>query len=81
MLRIVTREAGVANADDQILIKEFRLSKLAEEFEIYSQAEIERLRGDNPGFDEKLYQEAVALVFRKLSQNEPNELNESRKRS
>ena len=71
----------MANADDQILIKEFRLSKLAEEFEIYSQAEIERLRGDNPGFDEQLYQEAVALVFRKLSQNEPHELNESRQRS
>ena len=47
-------EDGVENADDQALIKEFRLSKLAEEFEIYSQAEIERVRGDNPDFDEKL---------------------------
>ena len=70
----------MANADDQTLIKEFRLSKLAEEFEIHSQAEIERLHSDNSDFDEKLYQEAVSLVFRKLSQNEPNELDEPRNR-
>lgn len=66
----------MANAEDQTdqtLIKEFRLSKLAEEFEIYSQGEIERLRSDNPDFDEKLYQDAVSLVFRKLSQNEQGE--------
>jgi len=66
----------VANAEDQTdqtLIKEFRLSKLAEEFEIHSQGEIERLRSDNPDFDEKLYQEAVSLVFRKLSRNEKGE--------
>ena len=69
------------NKGDQALIEEFRLSKLAEEFEIYSQAEIERLRGANPDFDERLYQEAVSLVFRKLSQNEPNELDEPGNRS
>ena len=66
----------MGNAEDQIdqtLIKEFRLSKLAEEFEIHSQGEIERLRSDNPDFDEKLYQEAVSLVFRKLSRNEKGE--------
>ncbi len=66
----------MANAEDQTdqtLIKEFRLSKLAEEFEIHSQGEIERLRSDNPDFDEKLYQEAVSLVFRKLSRNEKGE--------
>ena len=66
----------MANAEDQTdqtLINEFRLSKLAEEFEIHSQGEIERLRSDNPDFDEKLYQEAVSLVFRKLSRNEKGE--------
>ena len=66
----------MANAEDrtdQTLIQEFRLSKLAEEFEIHSQGEIERLRSDNPDFDEKLYQEAVSLVFRKLSRNEKGE--------
>ena len=66
----------MANAGDrteETLIREFRLSKLAEEFEIHSQGEIERLRRDNADYEEKLYQEAVSLVFRKLSQNEQNE--------
>ncbi len=66
----------MANAEDrtdETIIKEFRLSKLAEEFEIHSQGVIERLRRDNADYDEKLYQEAVSLVFRKLSQNEQNE--------
>ena len=58
----------MATADDTALVKEFRLSSLAEEFESHSQAEIERLRADNPDFDETLHQEAVALVLRKLGQ-------------
>ena len=59
----------MATAKDTTLVKEFRLTSLAEEFERHSQAEIERLRSDNPDFDESLYQEAVSLVLRKLSQN------------
>ena len=54
---------------DTTLVHEFRLSSLAEEFEQHSQAEIEHLGSDNPDFDENLYQEAVSLVLRKLSQH------------
>ena len=59
-------EEGQARA---ALVQEFRLTSLAEEFEQHSQAEIERLGSDNPDFDENLYQEAVFLVLRKLSQH------------
>ena len=59
----------MATAKDTTLVKEFRLTSLAEEFERHSQAEIERLRSDNPDFDESLYQEAVSLVLRKLNQH------------
>lgn len=56
-------------AKDTALVQEFRLTSLAEEFEQHSQAEIERLGSDHPDFDGNLYQEAVSLVLRKLSQH------------
>ncbi len=59
----------MAAAKNTALVQEFRLTSLAEEFEQHSQAEIERLRSNNPDFDENLYQEAVSLVLRKLSQH------------
>jgi hypothetical protein len=58
----------------QSLVREFRLSSLAEEFENHSRAEIERLRTSQSDFDERPYQEAVALVLRKLSQRESRDL-------
>jgi len=56
-----------APAKEPALIEEFRLTSLAGEFEQHSQAEIERLGGENPDFDEQPYHEAVSLVLRKLS--------------
>ncbi len=53
-------------AKEPSLIEEFRLTSLAAEFEQHSQAEIERLGGEQPDFDEPLYHEAVSLVLRKL---------------
>jgi hypothetical protein len=58
----------------QSLMREFRLSSLTEEFENHSHAEIERLRTSQSDFDERSYQEAVALVLRKLSQRESRDL-------
>ena len=50
-----------------VLVQEFRLNNVAAEFEKHSQAEIERQQSIETDFDENLYQEAVALVLKKLS--------------
>lgn len=56
-------------ADTPSLIREFRLSDLAEEFTHYSQIEAERQQLADPDFDEGLYNQAVELVLRKLQQH------------
>mgnify|MGYP001233039860 CR=1 FL=1 len=53
--------------DTSVLVQEFRLNNVAAEFEKHSQAEIERQQSTKNDFDENLYQEAVALVLKKLS--------------
>ena len=50
-----------------VLVQEFRLNNVEAEFEKHSQAEIERQQSTENDFDENLYQEAVALVLKKLS--------------
>lgn len=65
----------MTTSEDRSVMQEFRLSDLAEEFANHGKAEIERLRSDNPDFDEDLYQQAVALVLRKLSQHAPREIS------
>jgi hypothetical protein len=56
-------------ADTPSLIRQFRLSNLAEEFTHYSQIEAERLQLADPNFDESLHKQAVELVLRKLQQH------------
>lgn len=56
------------------VIKEFRLSNLADEFTEHCSAEIERLRSTQPAFDETLYQRAIELVMRKLNQRDPRDI-------
>ena len=50
-----------------VLVQDFRLNNVAAELEKHSQAEIERQQSTENDFDENLYQEAVALVLKKLS--------------
>ncbi len=59
--------------ENQLIVKEFRLSDLAEEFKNHSRAEIERLQSTDTDFDENLYQQAVELVLRKLDQHNPKD--------
>jgi hypothetical protein len=58
----------VTRSEHGPILRGFRLHHIAEEFENHSRAEIERLRGSDPDFDEQLYQQAIDLVLRKLSQ-------------
>jgi len=63
----------MTTSENQLIVKEFQLSDLAEEFKNHSQAEIERLQGTDTDFDESLYQQAVELVLRKLDQHNPKD--------
>jgi hypothetical protein len=56
-------------AENQLIVREFRLSDLAEEFKNHSRAEMERLQSTDADFDENLYQQAIELVLRKLGQH------------
>lgn len=61
-------------ANEHSIMKEFRLVDLAQEFTEQTNAELERLRSTQPDFDENLYQCAVELVLRKLSQRDPRDI-------
>ena len=63
----------MTTSENQLIVKEFRLSDLAEEFKNHSRAETERLQGTDTDFDENLYQQAVELVLRKLDQHNPKD--------
>ncbi len=52
------------------VVEEFRLKNPAEEFEVYSKAEIERLQNTQEHFQPDLYQKAVQLVLRRLGRDE-----------
>lgn len=56
----------VKSSSEKYFVENFHLHSPVEEFQEFSRLEVDRLRDENPNFDESIHRQAIDLVQRKL---------------